>query len=106
IHVSSKARPSAALCGQKILTIFLFGKWNKTKGPAQHRCVSQKIARERGDPVDIARILIQLKAQRNKLNIAIAALESISPRLRESLRSTKRRSRGGTKSRRKSTARS
>ena len=56
--------------------------------------------------MDIARILIQLKAQRNKLNIAIAALESISPRIRESSRSRSSRSRRLTKSRRKSAARS
>ena len=56
--------------------------------------------------MDIARILIQLKAQRNKLNIAIAALESISPSLRKSSRTASRRSRRGAKSRRKSGARS
>ena len=56
--------------------------------------------------MDIARILIQLKAQRNKLNTAIAALESISPPLPKSSGSAGRRSRRGTKPRRKTRARS
>ena len=56
--------------------------------------------------MDIARILIQLKAQRNKLNAAIAALESISPPLRKSSRTASRRSRRVSKSRRKAGARS
>lgn len=64
------------------------------------------MALDRGDPVDIARILIQLKAQRNKLNTAIAALESISPPLRQSSRTASGRSRRGAKPRRKTRARS
>jgi hypothetical protein len=56
--------------------------------------------------VDITRILIQLKAQRDHLNIAIAALEDIFPRAEKSSRSTKRSARRATKSRRKACARS
>ena len=56
--------------------------------------------------MDITRILIQLKAQRDHLNIAIAALEDIAPRVEESSRSTKRSARGAIKSRRKARARS
>jgi hypothetical protein len=56
--------------------------------------------------VDIARILIHLKTQRDRLNIAIAALEDISPRAEKSSRSTKRSARRPTKSRRKPRARS
>ncbi len=56
--------------------------------------------------MDIARILIQLKAQRNQINAAIAALEAISPKLRKSSHMTSRRSGRGTKSRRKARVRS
>jgi hypothetical protein len=56
--------------------------------------------------VDIARILIQLKAQRNQLDTAIAALEAISPNPRKSSQARSRRSRRGTKSRRKTGVRS
>ena len=56
--------------------------------------------------MDIARILIKLKAQRDHLNIAIAALEDISPRAEKSSRSTKRSAQRATKSRRKARARS
>lgn len=56
--------------------------------------------------MDIARILVQLKAQRDRLNIAIAALEDISPRAEKSSRSTKRLARRATKSRRRARARS
>jgi len=56
--------------------------------------------------VDITRVLTQLKAQRDHLNIAIAALEDISPRVEKSSRSTKRSPRRATKSRPKARARS
>ena len=56
--------------------------------------------------MDIARILIQLKTERDRLNIAIAALEDISPRAEKSSRSTKRSARRATKSARKSRSRS
>ena len=56
--------------------------------------------------MDITRILIQLKAQRDHLNIAIAALEDISRRAAKSSRSIKRSARRATKSRRKARARS
>ena len=56
--------------------------------------------------MDIARILTQLKAKREQLNTAIAALEAISPSTRKSVRSNTRRSRRATKSRRKTRARS
>jgi hypothetical protein len=51
--------------------------------------------------VDIARILIDLKAQRDKLNQAIAALEAISPQAHKRSRPTNRRSRRPPKSRRR-----
>ena len=56
--------------------------------------------------MDIARILIQLKSQRDRLNIAIAALEDLSPRAEKSSRSTKRSARRATKSRKKVRSRS
>jgi hypothetical protein len=55
--------------------------------------------------VDIASILIQLKTQRDRLNIAIAALEDVSPRAENSARSTKRSARRATKSRGKARTR-
>ena len=51
--------------------------------------------------MDIARILTHLKTQRDRLNIAIAALEDISPRAEKSSRSTKGSARRANKSRRK-----
>ena len=56
--------------------------------------------------MDIARILIQLKTERDRLNIAIAALEDISPRAEKSSRPTKRSARRATKSRQKVRSRS
>ena len=49
--------------------------------------------------MDIARILTQLKIQRDRLNTAIAALEDISPSAEKSSRPTKRSARRPTKSR-------
>jgi hypothetical protein len=65
-----------------------------------------RLRTRRPSQVDITRILIQLKAQRDHLNIAIAALEDISPRTEKYSGSTKRSARRATKSRRKGRARS
>jgi hypothetical protein len=43
-----------------------------------------RLRTRRPSQVDITRILIQLKAQRDHLNIAIAALEDIAPRAEKS----------------------
>jgi hypothetical protein len=56
--------------------------------------------------VDIARILIHLKTQRDRLNVAIAALEDLSPRAEKPSRSNKRSARRATKSRQKVRSRS
>jgi hypothetical protein len=61
-----------------------------------------KIAMNGGETqtMNITRILIELKAQRNKLNDAIAALESLAPRASKQAASKTRRPKSGSTRRR------